>query len=361
MNRRRLLALAVLGGLAGCGAASRESRSPAGGRQTEGGQSPKTAGPYRGGGEPLRRAHGVVLRNVGPDERYVTVAVDDGDSPVFVDSLALDRGESAEYPSLVGTAGEYRVVVESVRSGRHEGPREEYAWRVGGALSDLEIAVGAGVRFVPVVRCQPDCPPVSRGGRAVGFPTEAETASVRYQPTLRVENRDSVPRSVRLRVDGPEHRLRYRYDLPAGARLVLPVGERRGAATVAAESGGDRARGRWCEVDTELFVTVRRGRIDVGCGGDHAVGVLVNDDDRPHALAVRFETGGATAVRRYRLGPGESRRDPTLFRRSGPYTLSLGTAAGPETVYRWMTCPPVGPVWIVIAPGGRVTADLAVP
>lgn len=312
---------------------------------------------------PAAGPHGIAVRNVAAASRYVTVVVERDGRLLLAESVSLDRGERATFPDLVAAAGTYRVAVEAVSDDSPAVRRATHDWRVEGAVSDLDVAVGDGIRVTPVVRCAPGCPPLSADGTAREFaPPNASASDLAYEAGLRIENRDAVERTVRVRVRGAERGLDYRYRVPPGTRLALPVGRRYGPLTVRVKSDGRRARGRWPAESSEFLVALGPDGIELGCGGDSATGVLVNEDDRPHDFRVRLEPhDGRPVERRYRLGAGESVRDPDLFAEQGPYTLVVETTAGARASYPWLTCPPVGPVFVVVLAGGDVRVESPVP
>ncbi|WP_224448817.1 hypothetical protein [Haloprofundus salilacus] len=377
MRRRRLLAVLAVGlaGLSGCGGSDSDPNAePARAEDT---------GPYRGAGALLPTPRGVRVRNAGVDERYVTLAVDDlrrGESDgsasadssteAFRASATLSRAGTVTYPAIVATAGTYRLFVETA-----DGRRAIHDWVVEGARSDLDVALDEDeVRFTPVVTCTPTCPPVSRAvgeaapGDPVDRPTVGASSAVNEAfgpgPALRVDNRGVGWRTVRISFAAAGRAVTSRYSIPPDARLVLPVGGRDRALSVTVASEGSTARTTWPTVVPELFATVTEEGVEFGCGGDSGRCHLVNDDDESHDVTVRVDplTDGARTIERcYRLNAGGYASDAALFDHLGPFALTVRADTGSSERYDWLTCPSVGPWYVVVDGEGRVRVSQPVP
>ncbi|WP_224268115.1 hypothetical protein [Haloprofundus salinisoli] len=374
MRRRRLLGVLAAGsvGVPGCG--ERAHRSD----DTPARQPAHTAGSYRGGGPMLAEPHGVRIRNAGVDERYVTVAIDAIErtrsasgsigeaTEVFSTSETLTRAESVVYSGLVGSAGTYRFFVETA-----DGVRTVYDWVVEGARSNLDVALDeSGIRFTPVVTCAQACPPVSLLPRPEGAPgtesdgddPESDTTSTAFgpDPSFRLENRSVGWRTVHLAFASSVETSVSRYRVPPDARLVLPVGRRERTLSVRVDSETATARARWPTVVPHLPAVVDEEAVTFGCGSDSSRCHLVNDDDEVHDLRVRIEPLAdrtRAAERRYRLEPGETATDAELFARLGPFSLVVETDHGSRERYGWLTCPAVGPWYVVVDADGRVSVS----
>jgi hypothetical protein len=364
-TRRRLLRLAALGATAGLAGCNRRAFDPTGG-DLGGTSTPTTTPepapelPYDGGGRRLDRPRSVRLRNGSLSTRFVTLVVEHRDRTVYVDSGSVPPGAVVEHSRLVGTEGTYRVVVETA-SGR----RQEREWRVTGALGGLECVVTDAVEVLQVVRCAPDCPPLSRGGEERGLAFDDPTGREPWSgTTLEVTNRTDATRDLSVSVDGRQgRRLAYDYDVPPGTRVLFPLVSGGGRYDVRLTSEAETATYRW---DTgaarRLFAGLTPEGPVVGCLGQRADALASNQSEEPATLFVSVRREGRQLYSgEFALDPGETRAVPDLFDGVGPFDLSLSTADGATASYRYPVCPDVGPVFLVVEPDGTVSASATGP
>lgn len=347
-TRRAFLAslgVSLGGALAGCGSE----------RPPPGTESPTTSATASESDTPAasRTTRTAVLRNDTDRERYVTLAVFDGDSPVFSESQALSPGAAGAFPLAVTAGRRYRVVVETT-----DGVREEYPWTVLDSFDSVVVRLGPETTFRRVARCTPDCGEFSRGGEATDLPRRSGIFTGWYSPaTLMLENPGDRRRRVRVSVRGEAGRLLdYRYELPATSRLVVPVTQDGGRYEVSVEAGG-RTRQRTWHVPEELELHVRVGAdVDVSCGEPDGRVLLRNRESTRRRFELDVRRDGADAFFGVFGVDAESVRTvETNLRWSGEYALRVAVD-GETTTFEWWACPPRGPV-VVTFEGGRVSVD----
>jgi hypothetical protein len=377
MNRRRLLRLAAVGAtasLAGCGerawspppgfgreedrreTATADDADSAGGAATS--DTPEL--PYTGGEEPVARARTLRVRNPTLTTQFVTVVVEHGDRTVYLDSASVPPNASVEHSRLLGSTGTYRVVIETA-----EGRRLERDWRIEGVLGGLDCLLSDPIEAVQVARCAPDCPPLSQGGRETGLAFDDPSGLEPWSgTTLELTNRTDTTRAVSLTITGRrDRRLAYDYRLPGWTRVFVPLVSGGGEFGVELTSGGETARYDWSARETRaLFASVTASGPVIGCTGDRADAVAVNQSGESVTLAVRIARDGTDVFdEAFPLDPRESRELPDVFAGTGPFTLDLATDAGSEATYRFPICPNTGPVYLVVEPDGTVTASATAP
>ncbi|KTG09121.1 hypothetical protein AUR64_15095 [Haloprofundus marisrubri] len=387
MRRRRLLGLLAAGsvGVSGCGETSRHTdETPKRRRPSD------TEGPYRGAGATLEGTRGVRIRNAGVDERYVTLAIDalgrvggasqSTRTEVFSTSETLSRAATVVYPALVASADTYRLFVETA-----DGERTVYDWVVDGARSDLDVALDeSGVRFTPTVTCTPTCSPLSlspspeafdgpegSGGvdshEMVDRERDATAEAFGPAPSFRLDNRAAGWQTVRLSLaSSPEttQTTVSRYRIPPSSRLVIPVERRTGSLSVTLDTDTASAERTWPVIVPHLTATVDDEQVTFGCDLDGGRCHVVNDDDGAHGLRIRVEPLSdrtRPTERYYRLESSESTTETGLFDRLGPFSLVVETDDGSCQHHSWLTCPTVGPWYVVVGGDGRVRVSQPVP
>jgi hypothetical protein len=378
MNRRRLLRLAALGatgasaGLAGCGeragspppGVGREDDRPSGGG-TDGRVAGPTADdrpelPYTGGEDPVERARTLRVRNPTPTAQFVTVVVEHGDRTVYVDSATVPPNAAVEHGRLLGSTGTYRVVIETA-----EGRRLDRDWRIEGVLGGLDCLLAEPIEAVQVARCAPDCPPLSRGGTETGLAFDDPSGLEPWSgTTLELTNRTDATRDVSLTITGRrDRRLAYDYRLPGWTRVFVPLVSGGGAFGVELTSDGGTARYDWSTRETRaLFASLTPDGPVIGCTDHRADAVAVNRSDVSVTLSVRVARDGRPVTdTTFTLAPDGTRDLPGVFAGTGPFALDLSTDAGSEASYRFPICPDTGPVYLVVDPGGTVTASATAP
>jgi hypothetical protein len=381
VNRRRLLRLAAAGatpgvvaGLAGCAAVD-DLRSLVDGEQTDAVSADATSGPdpdtpattpalpYEDG--PRVTPRGISVRNVGTTTEYVTLAVETADGEqVFVASDDLGGRRVVVYDGLVAAEGEYRVVVETAG-----GDWAETTWRVTASAGDLDVTVGDGVTVQQTVRCTPDCT-LARGGTAVGYPAgDFDPRGRRDDTTLRVVNpaaRTTTETRVRVGTDDRPV-LDYRYDHPAGVTIELPVPQSAGELPVTVTAGDRERRFDWRPQVTPSLRAVLADSVQFRCGVGTRDLQVVNPDDGPSEVTVRvfpaaeFETARPDPLfaERYSLPASSSVDAEAVVASAGRYRVEVAVAdpeggdGEEETVAAtWATCPPRGPLVVVVGETG---------
>lgn len=355
-RRRTLLALCSLASLAGCGSQVQDGSEPTATVST----TPlgrETNGDATGGEEATTRAtESVTVVNDAVEDRYVTLAVEDGDETVFVESRTVPGGTSARFDNVVPAGGRYRVVVDTAA-----GVRGAFDWDVTAPLETLRVELGDEVRFSPVVRCDPDCDGVSIAGTSTGYPSGGfDPRGRRAAPRLRVRNVVADELVVRVRVaDGSV--LDYRYRIPPGTTLLVPVPQRSGETQVAVDrptSDGGRTTGgtyRWAmERSPTLDVSVGDD-VRFDCGERSRDLQLQNADDVAHTLSVTVRTpeGETRFAETFDVPSGATVDATDVVATAGDYELTARTETSSYTA-DWSTCPPSGPLSVFIRRDGSV-------
>jgi hypothetical protein len=249
LRRRTVLGTVVLPLLTGCGSRSDEpattasatTRQPAAGPDGAATATDRTAGgdaterTDERGTSSDRRIGTLTVVNDAATDRYVTVAVDDGDDTLLVESRTVRQGTAVELDGRIPT-GDYRVVVETA-----SGIRDQFDWTVTSSLSTLRVRVNAGVRFSRPALCDPDCALAVRGASS-GYPDGGfDPRGRRAGSELRVYNPGDREERVRIRVaDGTV--LDYRYRVPPSVVLTVPVPQRSGETAVRVDVAAGRGR-----------------------------------------------------------------------------------------------------------------------
>lgn len=297
--------------------------------------------------------------NDGNEDRYVTVAVERAGETVFVDSRTVRGGTSRQFDGVVSEAGGYRVVVDTAG-----GARGRFDWQVTEAFGDLQVDVGETVTFSRVVRCDPDCHGVSLGGSATGYPNGGfDPRGRRAGSRLRVRNDASEARRVRVRVAGGAV-LDYRYRVPPTTTLTIPVPQRSGETRVDVErlDGEGNETYQWSMETSPVLHALVGTAPRFTCGERTRDVRLHNEDDVSHT--VRIEVTGSEGERlfteSYDLAPGETVREEAVVSTAGDYGLALVTEESSAN-YEWSTCPPRGPVYVIVQADGTVAATVVVP
>jgi hypothetical protein len=129
-------------------------------------------------------------------------------------------------------------------------------------LTALRVRLADDVAFSRPVVCDPDCPGVSLGGTATGYPEGGfDPRGRRAGSTLRVRNAGDESRVVRLRVAAGAV-LDYRYRLPPAVTLHVPVPQRSGETAVRVDVDGATGRTFQWAMEREPIRRVVVGRRD---------------------------------------------------------------------------------------------------
>lgn len=378
MQRRDLLrgvfALTASTGLAGCGSLvdtptardTTPATASASGPETDAMPTPYRAADTEGN---LYRARSITVTNKRATPQYVTVAIDEADRQVVVRSATVPAGRSLTHFGLVAKRGVYRLTVDTA-----SGASAVREFVVHEGVSDLTVVVGDGsVVTRQDARCWPECPPLSQGGFVGAFPRPETTVRWRGLGQVLVRNVDSRARAVRIRLwtadtETAERLLDYRYRVPAGLRLVLPLVSRGGRYELAVDAdtdgSADGTRRVWhvpeesvAEFTVGAGVTtvcdVIRGRAD-GTYGPFRLGGIRNDDDVSHTVTVDVAHDGGQFSEAVDVPAGE-RVDVGFQASAGDSVrLTARTDAGAELVATWTHCPPAGFLVLTIDSRGRL-------
>lgn len=375
---RGVLGLAGLTSLAGCALFAADESGPEDGRPPAGPTDSRPSNrrrvsadstPYRDSDPAgnVYRARAVRIENRTRRERYVTVAVDEGDRMVALRNATVPPERTVTHYELVAKRGVYTVTIDT-----DSGATAVREFVVSEGVSDLDVVVGrGGIRTRQQARCWPDCPPVSTGGFVADFPRPETTVRWRGFGQVLVDNVDTQPREIRIRLwsnreaVGGERLLDYRYRAPAGMRLVLPLVAEGGRYEVAVSVAGRTARRVW-HVPEESVAEFEVGdRVAGVCTtissrstrayGPFRFGRIVNYDDVEHRLFVSIHHRGSVALDdHYVVGAGETVdvgfETPTL----DDIELVARTEEGEDLVATWTHCPPAGELVLVVDERGRL-------
>lgn len=359
MNRRSLLALAAGAGgaLAGCSAVGID---PFGTGDSDGGNGGGSDGDggERGGAtadatpdlpyassdeaENVGRSRALRVRNERERRAYVTVLVEDGDRTVFLDSGTVPAADAVTYTGLIRRRGIYRLTIETA-----DGTRAVRKWMVGESWSVGAIVRvrDGGVRLDQRGVCDPACPPIPSNGTAVDLPArDPHDAGREVNGGLEIRNDRPAATRVAVTVDAATRTLvDYRYRLPAGATIDVPVVAAAGTYAISVEGAGGRLDAAW-HVPEEAFPTVRLGPDGTApaCGADRArLTGIRNATDRPRRVTVRLRADGRTVVTRtVRVPPNSERTGLDLRTRGETVAVEAGLASGPSLTAEWALCPP---------------------
>jgi hypothetical protein len=287
---------------------------------------------------------------VDPD---ATAAPDDART-VFVDSATIPAGREATFPDVLGTGGDYEVVLETAA-----GERATHDWRVTETFDGLAVGVGESVTFRNAARCGPDCPLALGGesGEAGALPLLGDGSGQWYSPaTLVVTNPTATDREVGLRLSlRDETLLDYRYAVPATSELTIPASYRSGRYDLrVTPAGSDTVEDVWRVPEMmERHVTLGES-VALGCGRATAELRFRNGDRARRAVAVTIRRDDERLYRgTVTLDPGE-RRTLAPVAGSGRYEVSLRSDGGAQTTETWWACPPHGPAAVRIDSAGHL-------
>ena len=332
-RRRPFLALLV-GGVAGCGGRSDGSTPTA--RATPQ-PTPSAA-----------TAQSITVGNSHATAEFVTVAVDRGETAVFVESHELVPGERRTFGSVSLSPGAYTVVVET-----GTGARATYRWHVDDALDGLSVTLASGIDFVRTVRCAGDCP-VRTDGTGV-TPLVGDGSGRWYAPAQVVLTNPEAETTAALTVAlGDETLVDTRYRLPRDTQVVVPLTYRTGTYQVAVETPVGRVAGEWL-VPEEPSRIVDVSTLDVGCGPANTELRVENADDVAHTVDVAVERDGRRLFHAtYTLDAG-ARRAVVPVDGSGRYDVQVRLDDGATTTRTWWACPPHGPATVDVDATGRAS------
>ncbi|SFG57818.1 hypothetical protein SAMN04488063_2477 [Halopelagius inordinatus] len=185
----------------------------------------------------------------------VVVETDAGET-VFAESRRLPADTGSRFPAAVRQSGRYRVVVETA-----EGARTAFEWDATGPVGDAAVSVtDDGVTATQLVRCAPDCDPLSRGGTARGYPRGGfDPRGRRADCEIRLRNETDETRWSYVRVGRTPRILDYRYRIPAATTISLPVPQHSGETHVVVETTDDETTSLVWRMETTPRLVVRLG------------------------------------------------------------------------------------------------------
>jgi hypothetical protein len=387
--RRRSVFRALLGTvgtsvLAGCNALSDanetapESASPSADRSRptssrtpaeSSASGPTEREPYRVDGAPrLDRPRGIQLRNLGSTARFLTAVVTHEGTEVFAGSTAVPAGETASFPALLGSEGQYGVLVETA-----DGDRRQYAWDLRADLDDLWVDLTPDIDFRRPVLCFTDCPFVTldeNGTVTYDVPTDVGVReALGRAPALAIDNDTTGSKRATLRVwSGGDRRFATTYDLPPDVRALVPVFPASRRYVIILRTDDGEATYDWQPSVRHTLYASLGGGPTFRCGyADHDL-VVRNETAVARAVRVRVYTGTAAEdnenqtgdgrerettlfARTLELDPDEVRRVPSAVDPAGPFKFTVETDGETEQ-YNWVRCAPNGPIVVTVSDRG---------
>jgi hypothetical protein len=376
-RRRDLLRLATAGtaGLAGCSGllnAGADDDGSVGGPAARSGTGSESGTGGAGEADPPERPYaadlgpdladpgGVVVRNLASESVYLTLVVTDGDQEVFVESRTVPGSETLAFDDLLGTAGDYSVVVETAT-----GRRATYDWSVTPELPDLLVDLTPVPSFHRPFHCVRDCSPLAtvRTSPPAGFPTSVVPRAIRGRtPLVTVDNPTEERRSATLTVaEATEELFAAEYDLPPNARALMPVASRRAVYRLGLSTdAGETSRDWRPQLDRRLHAVVGDGTPVFRCGLTPHDLVVVNGSDGRRAVDVAVSAGGESLFeRRFTVPAGEARRVPSAITPAGRLTFLVTTDDGRRERYDWGFCAPRGPISVRVGAGGGISVAVS--
>jgi hypothetical protein len=372
VRRRDLLRLATAGtaGLAGCSGLL-DSRPDGDGSADDAGESSPRggdggdAGPAGDEAEPPERPYeadlgpeladpgGVVVRNLASESVYLTLVVTDGDEEAFVESGTVPGSEALAFDDLLGTAGDYGVVVETAA-----GRRATYDWSVTPDLPDLLVDLTPTPSFHRPFHCVRDCGPLAtvRTAPPASFPTSALPGSIRGRtPLVTVDNPTADRQTATLGVaEGLEELLAVDYDLPPNARALVPVASRRAVYRLALSTDAGETSREWRpQLDRRLHAVVGESPPVFRCGLMAHDLVVVNGSGDRRTVEVSVSAGDESLFEReFTVPDGGRTRVPSAIDPAGRLTFVIATDDGRRERYDWGFCAPRGPISVSVVESG---------
>lgn len=348
-TRRSLLrgAPALLGAIAGCDALSRGSdttTTTTGNGQSAGAET--TVAPTRE----------LVLKNETGADQFVSVAISRDGSVVSSTTVKVPLQTKRTF-SLPAPNGILDVELETTT-----GLSASHEWVVGDSMSELTIALTPdGVEFAQNAWCNPDCPPLSRGGTAADFPYyggPVDSTSY-YGANVVIENTldRTLTVDIQLTHEG-ESILDYTYRVPSHVTVEFPGVHSAGDYTVSLQSDVGSISYDWNPPkERRLELRLTGNGVHATCGQSTASFLLRNDDTDVHRLDITaYRPGEDLPVldQRYIIQPGANYREKAVYTGSGQYELVVRSESGNRTTYDWWLCPPRGPTEITVQSDGEI-------
>lgn len=333
----------ALGALAGCEAFESDT-------QERPGDDPETTTTTVDGQE-----HELELRNESDVERFVSVAVLDGEVVRSSSTVELPA-ETKRTLSLRAPDGILTVELETT-----DGLTATHPWAVGDDMDRLHVTLTAsGVSFSQRAWCTPACSPVSLGGTGEEFPYFGGPPFMAYYSANVVlvnTTTDTVVAHLEIQHDG-EQILDYEYRLPPGLTVELPGVHSGGAYTVTVETPMGATSHDWRPPkERRLQMRLTESGVHATCGQSTQSLLLENRANTPHRIEVtayRPESDLAEFRQVYILPPGSNTRDTAVYTGSGQYVLRVEASTGETTTYDWWLCPPRGPTKITVTREGKL-------
>lgn len=277
----------------------------------------------------LRDPRGVRLRNASGAAQFVTLALDHGDRPVFLDSREVPPATVVEYDGLVRRVADYRVVAETA-----DGERHERTWRPTERTGGLLVTLDDGVTSRTTTTCTQTCGP---------GPSLADR-------TLYLDNPSGDSTAARVRL-GPSWNLDRDLTIrvPALGRAAVPVPEWSSDYPLRIAYGDREVRREWRVSDGErLFVSVD-GPPRVRCSNTTRELVVVNRIDRERSLDLRIDADGERAVDRSLSVPASGERSfANTVPPAGRYAFAVATEDGIDRSFETAICPAAGPLLVIL-------------
>ena len=296
--------------------------------------------------ENLDSGWGIEVRNRTDRERYVTVLVEDGDRTLFIGNREVPPRKTIRFEDIVRRIGVYDVVVETA-----DGARAVHGWTVGRDVGQVKLIASLteeGVTTSQQVFCTPECAPLSRGGESVRLPREdPRDPGTEVFGVLHVRNGRTKTAPLGVAVsDGDRTLVDYRYDVPPGVSIYVPVADDRRSYDLRIESDAGTVATTW-HVAQEPYPTV--DRIDTGptprCPNPSESVELASvrsTDDVERDVDVSLLVGGTERERAsFALAPTGERTDVAEVPLAGfpPFEIRV-TVDGTSASASWTLCPP---------------------
>lgn len=357
---RTVLPVAGAGTFSGCNGLFDRGSGPDSGSEPGGtpGSTAEPTGapslPYRAArGPTLDRPRGVLVRNLGSRERFVTLVVADGDAEVFVASRTIGAGEEQPFPGLVATGGSYRTFVETA-----DGARRRYDWEVTDGFGDLWVELTPGIRVRRPALCTPDCRPLSTDGTtadAYRLPADIDLADVLDgRPAVALDNDGDDSRRASVRVAGRTGTvLDYDYEVPAGVRAIVPVAPPQPRFRVHVRTDAGEVDREWLPGVRSTIYASLGGEPRLRCGlSGHDLRVL-NETAADRQVSVRaWSEGDRLFEGSFALDGGESRTVPSAVGPAGLLRFRVRTADGLDEEFDWGFCAPNGTIVVSVSDAG---------
>ncbi|WP_129112873.1 hypothetical protein [Halegenticoccus tardaugens] len=401
--RRRVILAAVTAGLAGC--STRLFDDPSADGSTPGTADASTdapgavALPYRSDDpdDNLDRPRGIEVQNATDRDQYATVAVETEDGrTVLYENESVEAHGATSYADLAAKISVYPTVFET-----EEGARTAFDWVVGPTASKLFVGITDDRIYTEQhVLCDPAARPIRASGEAVDLPFEgeggkeagdggsggeadggerrdgadrtdgpldADSAFGYVDETQRyttagvvLQNPSEERRNVRVAAaDGGRTLVDYRYEVPAGVGLSVPIARTEATLDLTVDCDGERTY-EWHVPEERVLDFDATAAAEPRCRATAGTGRfrldrIANEDERGHRLSLSVDADGERALdESFEVGPREEAFPTASVGRAGRYRVVAELDAGERVTGDWSICTPPSPLSVRIAPNGAL-------